>query len=88
MQVDGAGQEGAGRHDHAPAARLMAGRDRLGDRGRAIGVAVADGAVVGDREVFVREGRHLDTGDDRVGLRPGVSGQGGMGRDAQARRQQ
>jgi hypothetical protein len=63
-QVDRAGQEVAGRDEHASAAAPVTPLDRRAERGRAVGGAVTDRAEVGQIEAAPRKGRLSDLSQD------------------------
>jgi hypothetical protein len=66
-QVDRAGEERAGRHDHVPAAGPVAGGDGGGERLGAVGGAVPDGTEPGHREDPAGEAGPPHRGHDAVG---------------------
>ena len=70
LEVDGAGHVGPGGHHDVAAACGVAGRDRLLESGRVVGVTVAHGTVgrMRDDEARVREDWHHGVGQDAVGL--------------------
>ena len=83
LQMDGAGQEPAVRHEHPAAAGGGARGDGVAERGRAVADAVARGAVLRHRKDAIGKHRRTDAGEDGVRFSPAAMG--GLRREQPAR---